>query len=98
MTYIGRRSYALYLWHYVWLTWLRSLGFSGVLIALLATFTCAELSWRIVESPFLAMKQRLVSGKQADPIDVLEAGVAGDGMAGDGMGNVPVGPMAGAAL
>ncbi len=58
MTYVGRRSYGLYLWHYVWLTWVHDLGFSGVAIALAATFCCAELSWRVVESPFLRLKSR----------------------------------------
>ena len=56
MTYIGRRSYALYLWHYVWLTWLHGLGLWGVLLALLATLVCAELSWHLVEAPFLRMR------------------------------------------
>jgi hypothetical protein len=60
----------LNLWHYVWLTWLRSFGLSGVLMALLATFTCAELSWRIVESPFLRLKQRFVNDKPAGRVEV----------------------------
>ena len=93
MTYVGRRSYALYLWHYVWLTWLRSLGFSGVLIALLATLACAELSWRVVESPFLRMKRSLVADKPAAPIDVVEAEEAGVAA-----GNPTMRPLAGIAL
>ena len=77
MTYIGRRSYALYLWHYVWLTWLHGLGLRGVFIALAATLVCAELSWRVVEAPFLRMRSRFVvvdeipaqraDGKSQDP-------------------------------
>jgi peptidoglycan/LPS O-acetylase OafA/YrhL len=99
MTYIGRRSYALYLWHYVWLTWLRSLGFSGVLIALLATLTCAELSWRVVESPFLRMKRRLVTDQPAIPIDVLEAEEAEEAEeAGAAASNPTMRPLAGVAL
>ena len=57
-TYLGRRSYALYLWHYVWLTWLRGLGLVGVAMALAATFSCAEISWRLIEAPALRLKAR----------------------------------------
>ena len=57
LTYLGRRSYALYLWHYVWLTWLRSLGWSGVGLALLLSLVSAELSWRLVEARFLGHRR-----------------------------------------
>jgi peptidoglycan/LPS O-acetylase OafA/YrhL len=60
LTYLGRRSYALYLWHYVWLTWLRSLGIVGVLGAFGASVACSELSWRLVERRALSLKQRVV--------------------------------------
>ena len=49
--YLGKRSYALYLWHYVWLTWFRDLGFEGVVAALVMSLLSAELSWRLVEKP-----------------------------------------------
>jgi peptidoglycan/LPS O-acetylase OafA/YrhL len=62
VTYVGRRSYALYLWHYVWLTWLAGFGPARVPLALAATFACAELSWQIVERPALARKGRFTSG------------------------------------
>jgi peptidoglycan/LPS O-acetylase OafA/YrhL len=55
--YLGRRSYALYLWHYVWLTWLSSLGLAGVVGALAATLCSAELSWRLVEARALAFRR-----------------------------------------
>ena len=61
LVYLGQRSYALYLWHYVWLTWLRSLGLMGVVGAFAASVVCAELSWRIVEAPALARKRRFSS-------------------------------------
>ncbi|MHB8190684.1 MAG: acyltransferase family protein [Ferrimicrobium sp.] len=61
ITYIGRRSYALYLWHYVWLTWFRSLGLAGVALALMASFACAELSWRLIEAPALSFKTRFAA-------------------------------------
>ncbi len=49
--YIGRRSYALYLWHYVWLTWFRDLGLLGVVAGFGMSLVSAELSWRFVEQP-----------------------------------------------
>jgi peptidoglycan/LPS O-acetylase OafA/YrhL len=58
MSYLGRRSYALYLWHYVWLTWLRDLGLPGIALALAASLASAELSWRLVESPALRHRHR----------------------------------------
>ena len=64
LMYLGRRSYALYLWHYVWLTWLHGLGFVGVVLALMATLGCAEVSWRLVEGPCLRLKGRLVAGNE----------------------------------
>jgi peptidoglycan/LPS O-acetylase OafA/YrhL len=57
-TYVGRRSYGLYLWHYIWLTWLAGMGLPGVPLALAATFATAEASWRLVERPALARKRR----------------------------------------
>jgi peptidoglycan/LPS O-acetylase OafA/YrhL len=58
MGYLGRRSYALYMWHYVWLTWLRNLGRPGIVLALAASLASAELSWRLVEAPALRLKRR----------------------------------------
>jgi peptidoglycan/LPS O-acetylase OafA/YrhL len=58
ITYIGKRSYALYLWHYLWLTWFRSLGFLGVIAALMMSLISAELSWRLVENPVTAWSKR----------------------------------------
>lgn len=51
MQYIGKRSYGLYLWHYVWLTWFRGLGLLGVVMALGMSVLSAEMSWRLVEKP-----------------------------------------------
>jgi peptidoglycan/LPS O-acetylase OafA/YrhL len=73
VTYIGRRSYGLYLWHYVWLTWLRGLGLAGVGLALVATLASAELSWRLVETPFLRLKRRyVVSDDRAQTVAVSD--------------------------
>lgn len=59
LTYVGQRSYALYLWHYVWLTWFRDLGLVGVVLAFAASFVSAEISWRLVEARALVWKTRL---------------------------------------
>jgi peptidoglycan/LPS O-acetylase OafA/YrhL len=66
LVYLGRRSYALYLWHYVWLTWLRGWGLAGVVGALAVTLLCGEASWRLVEARALARKTRF-SGAVATP-------------------------------
>ena len=68
VTYLGRRSYALYLWHYVWLTWLRSLGWSGILLALGLTLASAELSWRLVEARFLGRRRAPRAVGADDPV------------------------------
>lgn len=73
LTYLGRRSYALYLWHYVWITWFRSLGTPGIVLAFVASLASAEVSWRLVERPALARKARFTPGRR--PTDAL-AGAA----------------------
>jgi peptidoglycan/LPS O-acetylase OafA/YrhL len=70
VVYLGQRSYALYLWHYVWLTWLRNLGLMGIVGAFAASLACAELSWRIVEAPALARKRRFSSMPAPEPSPV----------------------------
>ena len=54
--WVGRRSYAIYLWHFP-ILWVgaEELG-TGVLrvsLEVAAAFAVAELSWRLVEAPFL---------------------------------------------
>ena len=54
LRYLGRRSYAIYLWHFALLLALVNLHDStwmGVLAVVLAV-AVAELSWRFVETPF----------------------------------------------
>jgi len=66
-TYIGRRSYALYLWHVLWADWFRHspepIHFALVFIL---SFAAAELSYRIIESPALRLKARLGRRPSAD--------------------------------
>jgi peptidoglycan/LPS O-acetylase OafA/YrhL len=82
LRYLGRRSYALYLWHYVWLTWFRSFGPFAVVGALAASLVSAELSWRLVEAPCQARRRRfetvaepLVTRLAGKPTPVLDLGV-----------------------
>jgi peptidoglycan/LPS O-acetylase OafA/YrhL len=70
VVYLGQRSYALYLWHYVWLTWLRSLGLMGIVGAFAASLACAEVSWRMVEAPALAQKRRFSTMPAPEPSPV----------------------------
>jgi peptidoglycan/LPS O-acetylase OafA/YrhL len=53
--YLGRRSYALYLWHFALLLLVGNLtsSFLAATAAVLVSLGAAELSWRFVESPFL---------------------------------------------
>jgi peptidoglycan/LPS O-acetylase OafA/YrhL len=63
LTFTGKRSYGLYLWHMVPFVIIgKGTGMSGFLmrapIMLLATYGLAELSWRFVESPFIKRKHK----------------------------------------
>lgn len=50
--YIGKRSYALYLWHHAIAFWLRDLSVVPELVLGFAlSFAAAELSWQLVERP-----------------------------------------------
>ena len=60
--YVGQRSYALYLWHYPIFLMLpdlepRQIVFAPIGFAL--AFVAAELSHRLIESPFLRIKNKL---------------------------------------
>jgi peptidoglycan/LPS O-acetylase OafA/YrhL len=90
--YLGSRSYGLYLWHYVWLTWLAGLGAIGILAAGLASLVSAEASWQLVERRMLGRGREVTDpgagsgeppthpdhgGHQHDPQPTqLEAGLA----------------------
>jgi len=53
---IGRRSYALYLWSYIFNTWFRDTGPLETFLVLGASFDAAEISYRCVELPALRLK------------------------------------------
>jgi peptidoglycan/LPS O-acetylase OafA/YrhL len=58
LRYVGSRSYAVYLWNYVFATWFHPLGGWSIVPGVAATFMAAEVSWRLVERPALALKSR----------------------------------------
>jgi peptidoglycan/LPS O-acetylase OafA/YrhL len=67
LAYVGRRSYGLYLWHFPILVLLqRHLNaggrLDGIAMVVLA-FAAAEVSYRVVERPFLRLKSRIGTGK-----------------------------------
>ena len=63
---IGRRSYGLYLWHWVVLTIALSEGLGAkpaVLLEFTLTFVIAWLSFALVEQPFLRLKGRFATDR-----------------------------------
>lgn len=81
LRYVGRRSYALYLWHYPLLSWFRNDGAIGDAVAVGLAFVAAELSWRLVEHPVLSRGRFLPRGSRStpDPADGLDRGSADAG-------------------
>jgi peptidoglycan/LPS O-acetylase OafA/YrhL len=59
LTWVGKRSYALYLWHYLWATWTHPLPLSyGMPLGVSGALLCTFLSWRYVEAPALRYATR----------------------------------------
>lgn len=59
MVWLGSRSYAIYLWHYLWATWLNPLSpWVSIPVGVSASLACAWLSWRYVEAPALRYGKR----------------------------------------
>jgi len=59
IVYVGKRSYALYLWHYAIGFWLRDLEMvPQIALSFALSFLAAELSYRLVEAPALRLKNR----------------------------------------
>lgn len=58
MVWLGQRSYAIYLWGYVFNTWFRSLGAACPPLTLAFTLAMAEASYRWVEQPVRAWARR----------------------------------------
>jgi peptidoglycan/LPS O-acetylase OafA/YrhL len=59
LVWLGQRSYALYLWHYLWATWTHGLPpATGIPLGVAGALLCTVLSWRVVEKPALAWGRR----------------------------------------
>jgi peptidoglycan/LPS O-acetylase OafA/YrhL len=63
LVWMGKRSYGLYLWQYVWATWTHPYGTVGIVLGVVATFVTTELSWRLVEAPVLRYGRRFAVAK-----------------------------------
>ena len=75
LVYVGQRSYALYLWHYAFATWFNNLDVLGYGLTVAASFAVAEVSWRLIESPALALKALLEPGAGRAARAATDAGV-----------------------
>ena len=73
LSFVGRISYGLYLWHFPIFDYLAHHMHPGpksirVLVALSATFIATITSWRFIETPCLRLKDRQFASKKS-PID-----------------------------
>jgi peptidoglycan/LPS O-acetylase OafA/YrhL len=59
LVWVGKRSYGLYLWHYLWATWTHPLPLQyGMPLGVAGALACTALSWRFVETPCLRLAMR----------------------------------------
>lgn len=70
LVYLGRRSYAIYLWHLPMGQWFSALDtVPHLLVAGTATLLAAELSHRVVERPALSLKRRFRAHNRVEELD-----------------------------
>lgn len=69
LVWLGQRSYAVYLWHYLFATWLNPLSpWISIPVGVAASLLCAHLSWRLVEAPALRYAKRFRPGPPPAPV------------------------------
>jgi peptidoglycan/LPS O-acetylase OafA/YrhL len=79
MSWLGRVSYGIYLWHVPVLLWLRIRGLlpasplAGFLVALGPTLLVSSASWRLLERPIVERARRATGGRRATPATALNA-------------------------
>jgi peptidoglycan/LPS O-acetylase OafA/YrhL len=79
LVYIGKRSYALYLWHNLLAIWLISLHPSLHIVASMGlAFVAAELSYRLVEAPALRLKHRFAAQNRPPQVSTVPASEVAD--------------------
>lgn len=94
MTWLGTRSFAIYLWHWPAVAWIRpesthAWELASVTLARLAmTLACAELSYRLVETPL-----RRARGAASVPPAQLRALLAGCLVGVAGVATLHLGPL-----
>jgi peptidoglycan/LPS O-acetylase OafA/YrhL len=63
LVWLGQRSYAVYLWHYLFATWLNPLSpWVSIPVGVALSLLAAHLSWRFVEAPALRYSKRFRPG------------------------------------
>jgi peptidoglycan/LPS O-acetylase OafA/YrhL len=68
MVWLGQRSYAVYLWHYLFATWLHPLpDWIYIPVGMALSLVAAQLSWVLVESRMLRYAKRFRAGGDAEP-------------------------------
>jgi peptidoglycan/LPS O-acetylase OafA/YrhL len=69
VVWMGKRSYAIYLWHYPLIQYAYTHGWGrrGAAAMIGASFVAAELSWRLIERPVARLKARRATGLPPDP-------------------------------
>ncbi len=69
VVWVGRRSYAIYLWHYPLIAYSDAHHWRGRIAALLVigSVAAAEVSWRLVEAPIARYKRRQDAAARESP-------------------------------
>lgn len=76
LVWLGKRSYAVYLWHWPLAEWTNELPYAiGVPLGIGCSLVAAELSWRIIELPAQRLSKKRASDKASDKEEKVLAAV-----------------------